>query len=924
MTHQLSFLHTIIPHLVLCIIIASLMIKIYCIALIGYKISRASSWHAAPSYLLTALFCSLFSDLAWAVKLCHKIMFTHTSYALVTFFIRIGWASIALQHQHLALFMHTLTQQKKVLTTAQKISSAIAYFFLIYFVYTAFFDTNLTSKEGQLLAQKMINNPPLEVIMVRLVSLYLAYILIIPVCTVVINHRRQLTLPKILKKQLLTFTLFFMCPYLAIELLQALAITFSIMEQSLYYIVGLATFLLIIAMHYALKHVMNLRFMNWSEYVFSKPNKKHAAIFTKTVEELSQAQTLYELKHITQQFFASAFALKTDHVHLNFPQESGHTDYCHMPYHIINTCTMRSDITPAAFDAPEFTSAETHTNYLYQRCILVYDDIAFNNFYNESPLCQELMNSLNAIDADIFLPLYHNNHIIASILIKKNARTNTCYSKTEQDGMLVFANYLSNSINLFHANTSDHLLTRIHTLTHNVYTADQNITSFKESIRSFVRTAQQHDIGILFYRNHLFFPGNQCVQKLCLIPLNYHQGHATVKQITSMAQKVIQSKAPHSLLIYHPINKQPITVSGSLYLNKPSALITLRYATIAHILYRHDHTLHNPTDCHYLLFLQTTTLGAHLTAFIAPSTEYLLNLKISMLKSLLSPHALLIQADENDIDRFVSFLPHAHSTKTIQTITIDAQETKHHNAYVLFGCRPSDTQPTHTYGLLEKIPNDIIIVIKNAHYLHEQGQQKLATFIESGIFSPFYEETSKKQSNAIIIVTTPAQQTSHKSMLNKNLYAQVKHNKLTIPAPKTWPLAECIEQVDALIHQIQMDQPLHYLITISNRHKKTACSTANSIHALHTIIQTMIQKKTQTIEAPCKALIESERENLTHIAQLGKKVLKDSDKMRLLWHAFHNQHAIARFLGVHASSVYKQCKKYNLRKKRITHDTPRM
>jgi len=282
-SHVPDYIAPSIPPLVLTIIIASLCVKLYFIATLCYKGFNAQTAHRSLSYLLATLFFSLFSDMAWAAKFIHKIFLPSAPYSFVTFFIRLGWSSIALQHQYLSLFMQGLIQQKVQLSKVQKTVTAIAYFFCFYFVYTAFFDPHLTDKTAQLMAQKIIFNPPFEVIMVRLSTFYLVAVLVIPGIRIVLEHAHNSTLPNIVKKQFFIFLLYFVCPYLAIELLQGIAIIFSIMERSLYVIVGLATLLLIIALYYAINRIIFLRFMNWNSEIQSDPTISQLPFFISTL-----------------------------------------------------------------------------------------------------------------------------------------------------------------------------------------------------------------------------------------------------------------------------------------------------------------------------------------------------------------------------------------------------------------------------------------------------------------------------------------------------------------------------------------------------------------------------------------------------------------------------------------------------------------
>src|SRR3546814_9031485 len=57
----------------------------------------------------------------------------------------------------------------------------------------------------------------------------------------------------------------------------------------------------------------------------------------------------------------------------------------------------------------------------------------------------QILNFMNGINADIFLPIYDRQNIIAYIIVEQNARVDELFNSAERDQMLVFTSYLSRS-----------------------------------------------------------------------------------------------------------------------------------------------------------------------------------------------------------------------------------------------------------------------------------------------------------------------------------------------------------------------------------------------------------------------------------------------------------------------------------------------
>jgi hypothetical protein len=929
-THVPDYIAPSIPPIVLAIIMASVCVKLYFIASLCYKGWQAqAAAHRSLYFLITTLFFSLFSDMAWAAKFIHKIFFPDASYACVTFFIRIGWSSIALQHQYLSLFMQGLIQQKVLLTKAQKAVTTLAYLFCFYFVYTAFFDPHLTDKTAQLLAQKIIFNPPFEVIMVRLSTLYLVAVLVIPGIQIVIEHAHSSTLPKIVKKQLFIFLVYFVCPYLIIELLQGVAIIFSVMERGLYVIVGLATLLLIIALYYAINRIILLRFMNWSADVQldtpfgtqpdsqfdtqfgvksdaqGDPTITQLPFFISTLKQLSFAHSKPELSYITQQFFKTAFHIPEKSVTLHIPHEPA-------TQALINSML-----------APSLATPVTISGYLKQQRIFIFDNISCSNFYEPSALYEKIIERMLHLEADIFIPLYQKETVIGCILIKKSSR-NSCFSKADRDKMIVFAHYLSSNIHLIATKSHETLVKRIRAATRELQTSQQELNLFKETVRHALKTERTDNakkIGVLYFQNNLLTPSTQTADffpALNQYALNQYDGLPLIRTIKQVARKVAATKVAHSeLFLTEKTEKQDhLLISGSGQLNKEhAALICVQYAPHAEIIQKYSNLFAEPSDWYYLLFLHTTQVGHHINSSIKVATDYFLYFKLHLLKKLVTSASLFIHVHEKDTPTLIATInqlydnPELRTTALIQTVTIESPTTAHTVGPLIFGDK------THP-GLVNTAS---LVIIINAHWLPTDTQRALSAYVqEKSLKHDAQRNTCGGVKTRFVFISSESVQHSY---FDRDFYLALKNNTLTIPVPETLPHEELSALIDGITQKLLSDTFWHGALSLNQRDKKTLMAKPpkslytlqkNIYDILHNKIKHNTQNGSLSSLAATDGLDTSTIAAIKHLSYLGKHALKDPEAMKLLWHSFGNYHTIARILSVDTASVYRACKKYGL------------
>ena len=110
----------------------------------------------------------------------------------------------------------------------------------------------------------------------------------------------------------------------------------------------------------------------------------------------------------------------------------------------------------------------------------------------------EILQFLNAINAEIFLPIFERNTITAYIIVEHDARPHKLFTNKERDEMLVFTSYLSNIINILKYSNIEAMHQRQKELTEELYHKHQEINQYKECNRSFMRSNKERKIGIIY------------------------------------------------------------------------------------------------------------------------------------------------------------------------------------------------------------------------------------------------------------------------------------------------------------------------------------------------------------------------------------------------------------------------------------------
>lgn len=878
----------------------SFSLKTYLLITLLFKHTSSALARRSQFYLLAILLSAMAEDFAWILVLSNQNYFNINSggiYLIILFFVRITWAAYAIEYQALSLFLESLVERKQAFSLRQKIFLSITTLFCILFI-------------GISIISVYDATPlPIQKKVQEIFTLYALFPLMLSSLYISLRKIRNSQAPRIIKKQLKILIQILVIPRLFSEFIQFFPFNFFPHHMtSSYAIIGISTLILSTALYFCARKIIGLRFLNLQSHVQEHHRFNFVDGFKDTLEDLAKATSMYELGHISQAFFKTAFDIPSNRVSLHLrtlnPQENHGTKML-----LSDTQTHVESFLSNA--DPELEKCINKVK------ILIYDEIDFNNFYDPNYADETILAFMDTINADIFLPIYKNHTMIGYIIVERYARLNEFYSHIERDEMLVFASYLSNIINLIQNRNLESLIYQEKELKEELYKKHQEINQYKESIHSFLKNHKHKDIGIIFYKNRHFVFANQAAKEIIKININTHLGSPLTKALKTIAEQVEEYKSPQGCITKNNEGER-IVINGVPNLEKNHVIITVYYPDFSDILTSQINYLKDPTTWDYLLYLETTRPGQLINELIPGSGEQLLQFKINLLQTALSKKALLLEMAEEDLMPTVELLHHISMRSTLHALTLQGPIKGFDIAAKLFGINPIFGINPEGKPLLEKLDNSGTLFIQNIEYLDLETQEYLAEYIKYGHYRIF--KSNQKMNSSVRIICSTNQNLTvlvQEGNFSQALLDELKKTTVIMPSLLTLPESELYELTQGIAEQTLKVNDFKNMLDLSPKDKtRIILSKPTSISELKMRVQQLLSQKSKenniNHEVHFDPAYDISDPELAHAARLGKHALRDQRIMTLLWNKFKNQNKIAVFLGVNRSSVNRRCKDYNL------------
>jgi len=876
-----------------------LFIRFALFSLSGAKTQKANI------FLILFLVSATIVSSSWIVLVSRNLFWPNTDFRPYLFWVRLSWAAIVIQYQVLALFLEKFSGHQKKYSLRQKMLLVISGSFVLFEMVCALYHFNCIKIEDRWI----------EVLVRRVQSFYVLFILLPWSLGYAIGHLKTKNLPIILKKQLKILVSVFIVPIWIVDVIQGLPVL--ILPVSLipiyesHAIMFLSQILKTVTSYYCARKVISLRFLNIQNHVQSLSQFHFVNNFRTILEQLSHATNISELKHIVQRFFKESFAINPSEVAIHIRHETTHQ--APEIFELV-TETQKKALVIESFINAEHDPLRVRTAQLK---LLMYDEIAFSNFYEHSSVNDTILNFLENIGADIFLPIYEGDKMIAYIIVRRHARQGVLYSDVERDEMLIFASYLGNVINLLKNRNLRAMLHHEKTLKEELYFKHQEINQYRESIRSFLRNKKQDDIGIIFYKNRRFVLGNKAANDLMHVNVNVQSGHPLSKVIRAIARQVEEYKEPQrSFAVDKDGNR--LVIAGVPSLERNEVIIMVYHPEISDMIKKQIEILRDPTEWDYLLYLETTQSGKLINQLIPGGGERLLNFKIQLLKAALSKKALLVNAADDDLLSTVEIIHHTSLRERLRIMHLTAPAKNHDLSIALFGSNPLFGMHDAEKPILEQLDGKGTLFIRNIHFLEIEAQNQLAEFIKYGFYHCFKSEQVRTSDVRIICFSNQdLSQMAVDGTFSHTLLNELQQTTLIMPTLSQLSDDELNALAEGFTEQALAMQDFKNMLSLNEKEKhKLALTRPVSLHEFKKRVQALLIEKSKNNclyqEAQFDPAYEISDPQLVEAARLGKHALRDPRLMAILWNKFKSQSKIAIFLDVNRSSVSRRLKDYGL------------
>ena len=877
-------------------------IKIYLLFFLSLKVAQPTKIRKQFFLLLSIIICSAIIDISWLIWLVQKILFSNENYRCLAIFIaRCAWAVNYILFLVLGFFVESLCEKNYILKLRQKFFIALGIPWVIYYISIAFIQFNVIANENRFF----------EHIVNKIGTISIPLFLVIPALYSTIIKLRKNDFPKILKKQVAVLIKYLILPYVITQIMDF----FSIFHSKPYIIAGLSNAFLAYAIYFSISKIMKLRFLNFADTIQASEKFTFIDHFKTFLANIGKAKSLNEIDLITQTFFKDSLTINPARVTLHYRQIA-----FDMPYdnnNQIQHLTFEESAVEKIINNP--IKNEKILDLLKKQQILIYDDVEFSNFYQEESVNKEILSFMKEIKADVFLPIYEQNNLIAYLIIGHATRTcnHEFFNNLEHDQMVILGSYLGHIITMLQLSNYRNLLAQNKILTERLYQTHQENNQYRESIQSFFHDNRQRQTGVLFYKNYHFTFGNQAAKEL--IPVNIHllDGHPITKALKKLVKQVEEYKTSQSITV-NDLKGTNLVLNALPHLEKNNIIITVAHPEISDVLKQQMNQLRNPSEWEYLLYLQTTESGKLINRLIPGSSRPLLNFKIKVLQASLSKNAILLDLPHDDLEQTTEILHHISLRENIHNVTMNSYEKGGAIAIKLFGMNP--IFGVFEQALLEQLNNVGTLFIQDIHLLELATQEALAEFLKYGYYTVC--KSNKRVFADVRIICSTSQNLQllvQENKFSKTLFEELRKTTLTMPS--LFDLSE--EELDELIKEFSQQEVsnannFQKLLAFTQRDKDQLLKTRSvSLNGFRKKINQILVEKTKKHEIyhsvtfdPASHIADNE---LAEAARLGKNALRDRKKLILLMEKFdYNQNKVAAFLGVNRSSINRRLKAYKI------------
>ncbi len=853
-------------------------------------------------FIISVLINGIFEDVVWMINILKILEYIKFDYRIWVFFVRFAWISEIIEYQSLVLFIESLVRKEFRVSLLQKVFLTISVLLALPLIYLSFISSFFTYTP--------LDRSPIEIKFIKLVSMY-PYTMVIPTLILAFYKLKNSRLPKLVMTHFKILVFGLIIPRVLSDFYQVYQFATTESLKANYFVVSLSTLLISCAAYYCMKKIMRLRFLNFKPHVQSSKKFRFINNFKYTLEQLSYVSNTQELLHITKVFFK-------EHLHITASRTTFHIR--NIDSNDLNINNFSSEIDKHKILLVEsFINSSDHVvvELLKKSKVFIVDEIEFNAFYKDNQTNQFILDFLRSINTELFVPIYKNNIIIAYILVEHDSRSQQIYSDLERDEIVIFSSYLGNIINLIQNRNLNFLIQQEKDLKEEVYNKHQEISQYKESIRSFLKVNKNEKIGIMFYKNRKFLFGNKHAEELISVNVNTQDGYIITQDLKNIVQQVEEYKSQQTCYS-RDTEGEGIIITGIPNIDN-SVIIVVYKPDVTDTIKKQLSLLKDPSKWDYLLYLETTKSGQLINQLIPSSGEIFLNYKLDLLKVALTKKPILLEIPDEDLIPTVEIIHHISLREKLHVLKLQTPTKNFDITVKLFGLNPLFDQKDIQTPILQKLDDSGTLFIQNIHFLDLEMQECITELIQYGYYKIF--KSDKKVASDVRIICSTNQNLKNlvqEKKFSKTLYDILTKNAVSMPSLLTISEEELGELAHGYSQQAIKSDQFKNLLELTNKEKinlinKKPISLLEFKEKVQQILTDKSKKNNIYEETQFDLSYNVSDPRLVEAARLGKYALKDPRIITLLWDKFKNQNKIAVFLGVNRSSVHRRCKELNLK-----------
>jgi hypothetical protein len=440
----------------------------------------------------------------------------------------------------------------------------------------------------------------------------------------------------------------------------------------------------------------------------------------------------------------------------------------------------------------EFLYTATGLHLLKKQAVYVYDELAFDNFYEPTVQRSAFLSFMHTTGIDVFIPIYIKEKLIAYIAIEHHQRAlgkKLFYTDIECSQLLLFTKYLTNLIIFTQHQSINALIQKDAELHQELENKQQEVAHYQSKLHAFVQFKQNHIqnfIGVLYYKNYTFSFGNGMAQELIDFELNTPPQCILSRDLKQITSKAAVAGITQSL-ISNTLNGIPLIVTAIPCSNNTLIMVTLTPQNLNFA--KNQLLLQKASDWDYQLYLETTKQGALINQLLANTSEPWLAFKIKLLKIALSHTPVLLEnIPTPDLPAIIDLLHTISMQRSLHIISLTAPVTDTTISIELFGLSSVLSSHSTQQSIIEKLNNKGTLFIHNVHYLPAQVQHLLTELIHTGSYHVFKD--SQRISADIRIIASidkPIHEILQENPSAAPLINALRHTSIALPSPLTQP-----------------------------------------------------------------------------------------------------------------------------------------